>query len=60
MNINIGLIDALEHMDRKKACQFLEEEIQKIQQDAFMAGYEYAITVLLDTLGSRQRKRPDD
>ena len=60
MEINIGFMEALEHMEKAKAWQFLEEEINKVQQDAFMEGYEYAITVLQDAIGVQRRKQPDD
>lgn len=60
MEINIGFMEALEHMEKAKAWKFLEKEINKVQQDAFMEGYEYAITVLQDAIGVQRRKQPDD
>ena len=60
MEINIEFMKAIEQMDEGTACQFLKKEITRVQQIAFMEGYEYAITVLQDTIGANRRKQTDD
>lgn len=44
------LVGHLKENDLEQGIRLLEQEIDLIQREAFLQGYQYAITILQDTL----------
>lgn len=49
-SLQINIVESLKKNDIEQVLHLLEEEIELLQNEAFIQGYEYAIAVLQETL----------
>lgn len=48
--LQIKIVESLKMNDTDQVLRLLEEEMELVQNEAFIQGYEYAIAVLQETL----------
>lgn len=55
-SLQIKIVESLKKNDTDQVLHLLEEEMELVQNEAFIQGYEYAITILQETLGKPQTR----